>query len=65
MTTNTFMTRLVKRTAVAVGIAGLTASVAIAQDAADGAAGADWPQWRGPTANGMSTSTGLPIEWTS
>ena len=23
----------------------------------------NWPQWRGPTANGVSTSTGLPVEW--
>ncbi len=26
-------------------------------------AAADWPQWRGPTANGISEETGLPIEW--
>ena len=23
----------------------------------------NWPQWRGPTANGVSTATGLPVEW--
>lgn len=24
---------------------------------------ADWPQWRGPTADGVSTETGFPTEW--
>src|SRR5262245_33130694 len=23
----------------------------------------DWPQFRGPTGQGMSTATGLPLEW--
>lgn len=24
---------------------------------------ADWPQWRGPTADGVSAETGIPTEW--
>ena len=23
----------------------------------------DWPQWRGPTADGVSAETGIPIRW--
>ncbi|MDA0841654.1 MAG: serine/threonine protein kinase, partial [Planctomycetota bacterium] len=23
----------------------------------------DWPQYRGPSGNGHSTETGLPLEW--
>ena len=26
---------------------------------------ADWPQWRGPTGDGVSTETGFPTEWTA
>ena len=26
---------------------------------------ANWPQWRGPTLNGVSTETGLPIKWSA
>jgi outer membrane protein assembly factor BamB len=26
---------------------------------------ADWPQWRGPASNGVSTETGLPVTWTA
>ena len=25
--------------------------------------GADWPSWRGPSNNGVSTETGLPVTW--
>jgi outer membrane protein assembly factor BamB len=25
--------------------------------------GQDWPQWRGPNANGVSHATGLPVRW--
>ncbi|MEZ5363058.1 MAG: PQQ-binding-like beta-propeller repeat protein [Bryobacterales bacterium] len=25
----------------------------------------NWPQWRGPTADGVSTETGLPTEWSA
>ncbi|MCH8828908.1 MAG: PQQ-binding-like beta-propeller repeat protein, partial [Planctomycetes bacterium] len=27
------------------------------------AAADNWPQWRGPTFNGISTETNLPVEW--
>jgi outer membrane protein assembly factor BamB len=27
--------------------------------------GADWPQWRGPALNGVSTTTGLAIKWST
>lgn len=27
------------------------------------AGGGDWPQWRGPERNGVSSETGLPTEW--
>jgi outer membrane protein assembly factor BamB len=29
------------------------------------ALGQNWPQWRGPDANGVSRETGLPVRWTS
>src|SRR3954452_15036951 len=25
----------------------------------------NWPQWRGPQLNGVSTETGLPLTWTA
>jgi outer membrane protein assembly factor BamB len=25
----------------------------------------DWPHWRGPSASGVSSETGLPVEWTA
>src|SRR5262249_14321427 len=25
----------------------------------------DWPQWRGPTLNGVSAETGLPLKWSA
>ena len=25
----------------------------------------NWPQWRGPQLNGVSTETGIPLKWTS
>lgn len=31
--------------------------------AAGPAAGEDWPQWRGPTLDGISTEQDLPLEW--
>jgi len=31
--------------------------------AAAGAAPDDWPQWRGPHGNGISTETGIPARW--
>ncbi len=27
--------------------------------------GADWPSWRGPSNNGVSTDTGLPVTWSA
>lgn len=38
---------------------GLVAIVGLA------AANDSWPQWRGPSLNGTSTSTGLPIRWST
>lgn len=29
------------------------------------ATAADWPQWRGPARNGVSTEKGLPLRWTA
>src|SRR5262245_41938985 len=26
---------------------------------------ADWPQWRGPHGNGVSTDTGFPVRWSA
>ena len=39
-------------------LTGLAAGVAVAPAVAD-----NWPQWRGPTGDGLSTETGLPTEW--
>ena len=30
---------------------------------ASAASAADWPQWRGPTWNGVSQETNLPVNW--
>ena len=27
--------------------------------------GSDWPSWRGPSNNGVSTETGLPVTWSA
>jgi outer membrane protein assembly factor BamB len=40
-----------------------TSIVALAAGIAASAQGADWPQWRGPFANGSSRETGLPLRW--
>lgn len=32
---------------------------------ADAQAGANWPQWRGPHGNGVSSSAGLPTQWSA
>ena len=29
------------------------------------AVAADWPQWRGPASQGISTETGLPTQWSA
>lgn len=36
---------------------------ATGSQAADAAAAKDWPQFRGPTGQGVSTATGVPVEW--
>lgn len=40
-----------------------TVAVLLAGLAGMATAGENWPQWRGPDANGTSDSTGLPVEW--
>jgi outer membrane protein assembly factor BamB len=40
----------------------LTTLLALVLAAAPAAAG-NWPQWRGPAGNGVSTETGLPLTW--
>lgn len=40
------------------------ALIAAALTAATAAAG-DWPQWRGPDADGVSAETGLPVTWSA
>lgn len=41
----------------------ITSVLVLTLCAAQGAAGSDWPQWRGPTRNGVSTETGLLPAW--
>ena len=36
-----------------------------ARDCWFGAARENWPQWRGPSANGISAETNLPVKWTT
>src|SRR4026208_2289908 len=36
---------------------------ALALPAAQAGRAPDWPDWRGPARNGMSTETGLPAKW--
>lgn len=43
--------------------AGLAAALLL--PAAAASAGEDWPHWRGPTRDGVSSETGLPVEWDS
>jgi outer membrane protein assembly factor BamB len=40
-------------------------SIALALLASSTALGADWPEWRGPTRNGLSAETGLPSRWSA
>ena len=40
-----------------------TASVVLGLLAGALASGEDWPQWRGPAGNGVSSEKGLPVEW--
>ena len=41
----------------------VVASIALAASAALPALGADWPEWRGPNRDGLSSETGLPSKW--
>jgi hypothetical protein len=52
------------RTAAAVGLSmaiGITALTSVR--AADSQADGFWPQWRGPSATGVSTRANPPVEW--
>jgi len=37
--------------------------IALSLPAAQAGHAPDWPDWRGPARNGMSTETGLPVKW--
>ena len=39
--------------------------IALALPAAQAGHAPDWPDWRGPARNGMSTETGLPSKWST
>ena len=41
----------------------LVASIAVVATAALPAFASDWPEWRGPNRDGVSTETGLPSRW--
>src|SRR5688572_17101923 len=41
----------------------LTACVLLSTLAAISARAEDWPQFRGPTGQGISTATNVPVEW--
>jgi outer membrane protein assembly factor BamB len=40
-------------------------AVAILIPAAKASGGSNWPQWRGPESQGISTETNLPTQWSS
>lgn len=64
MTGNTVKCRLRPGAWASVGLVILSAAVVLAAartGAADG--DANWPDWRGPTADGHSNATGLPLMW--
>ena len=44
-------------------VAGLFALLSAVTLAAGVAGAENWPAWRGPTGDGVSTETGLPVEW--
>src|SRR5262245_42702905 len=56
------MVRLPARFAL-VGIAGVVALVAAGPEPRASAVGGNWPQFRGPSRNGVSTETGLLQTW--
>ena len=43
----------------------LVASIAVSAISAMPAAAGDWPEWRGPNRDGVSSETGLPSRWSS
>jgi outer membrane protein assembly factor BamB len=47
----------VSRRAVPIAIVALLAVAAVSAE--------NWPQWRGPQLNGVSTETGLPVKWSA
>ena len=51
------MTRILSRSFL---VAGLVAFLAAAS-----AHAGNWPQWRGPTGDGVSAETGLPLKWSN
>src|SRR3989337_160352 len=46
--------RQIRQTALATLLLALGCSTATADN---------WPEWRGPTNNGISTETGIPVKW--
>jgi outer membrane protein assembly factor BamB len=40
-------------------------SIALSAQIEKQTAAEDWPQWRGPSGNGISSSTGLPVRWSA
>jgi outer membrane protein assembly factor BamB len=43
----------------------LTVAISVVLVAAGSARAENWPQWRGPSANGISNETNLPVTWTT
>lgn len=43
----------------------LVAAAAVAWCSVTTAAAADWPEFRGPTRDGISTATNVPVEWSA
>ena len=44
---------------------GLFSAVLLFDSSAGASAGANWPQWRGPSGQGVSTEKNLPVEWSA
>src|SRR6185312_502298 len=53
--------KLLGRTMIA---AGLLTTLAILATSSGAASGTNWPQWRGPSGQGVSTEKNLPSDWT-
>ena len=43
----------------------LLVAIGVVLATAGSARGENWPQWRGPSANGISAETNLPVKWTT